>query len=381
MKNKTKCPICKKKKFKKFFKSKISLTSDRNLVKKNSDVGYCYKCKVILNSTGCRNQKKFYYDEYNLLGKKANEEFRIYSEKNSGSESEIMANYFFENYKKPHEGKLLEVGAGKGLFLKHINKLLPKMDLYGLEPSKNAARYFKKNLPKVKFDQNSLELSKFKKMKFDVIVSTGVIEHVNNPDEFLKITCKLLKPNGTMFLCLPNFESKVDDLILYDHLSKLTKYSLNLMFDKHNLKLMKQNISKKRVWIWNVLKKVNNKIKLKRNNNDIKILKQHVLNFNKMDNAYLSYTDKKKDLTFYGIGNSGFYFYFKYLNKFKNKIKYIVLDNDSLRNSYLFGAKIISRKDIKKYNINSIYISANPCYHSLMRKKLKDINFQGKIYN
>ncbi len=381
MNNKTKCPICKKKKFKKFFQSKISLTSDRNLVKKNSDVGYCYKCKVILNSTGCRNQKKFYYDEYNLLGKKANEEFRIYSEKNSGSESEIMANYFFENYKKPHEGKLLEVGAGKGLFLKHINKLLPKMDLYGLEPSKNAAHYFKKNLPKVKFDQNSLELSKFRKMKFDVIVSTGVIEHVNNPDEFLKITCKLLKPNGTMFLCLPNFESKVDDLILYDHLSKLTKYSLNLMFDKHNLKLIKQNISKKRVWIWNVLKKVNNKIKLKRNNNDIKILKQHVLNFNKMDNAYLRYTDKKKDLTFYGIGNSGFYFYFKYLNKFKNKIKYILLDNDSLRNSYLFGAKIISRKDIKKYNINSIYISANPCYHSLMRKKLKDINFQGKIYN
>ena len=336
---------------------------------------------MILNSTGCRNQKEFYYDEYNLLGKKANEEFRIYSDKNSGSESEIMANYFFENYKKPHEGKLLEVGAGKGLFLKHINKLLPKMDLYGLEPSKNAAHYFKKNLPKVKFDQNSLELSKFRKMKFDVIVSTGVIEHVNNPDEFLKITSKLLKPNGTMFLCLPNFESKVDDLILYDHLSKLTKYSLNLMFDRYNLKLMKQNISKKRVWIWYVLKKVNNKIKLKRNNNDIKILKQHVLNFNKMDNAYLRYTDKKENLTFYGIGNSGFYFYFKYLNKFKNKIKYIVLDNDSLRNSYLFGAKIISRTDIKKYNINSIYISANPCYHSLMRKKLKDINFRGKIYN
>ena len=107
MNNKTKCQICKKKEFKKFFKSKISLTSDRNLVKKNSDVGYCYKCKVILNSTGCRNQKKFYYDEYNLLGKKANEEFRIYSGKNSGSESEIMAKYFFENYKKPHEGKLL----------------------------------------------------------------------------------------------------------------------------------------------------------------------------------------------------------------------------------------------------------------------------------
>ena len=153
------------------------------------------------------------------------------------------------------------------------------------------------------------------------------------------------------------------------------------MFDKHNLKLMKQNISKKRVRIWNFLKKVKNKIKLKRNNNDIKILKQHVLSFDKMDNAYLRYADKKKDLTVYGIGNSGFYFYFKYLNKFKNKIKYIVLDNDSLRNSYLFKAKIISRKDIKKNNINSIYISASPCYHSLMRKKLKDINFQGKIYN
>ena len=255
------------------------------------------------------------------------------------------------------------------------------MDLYGLEPSKNAAHYFKKNLPKVKFDQNLLELSKFRKLKFDVIVSIGVIEHVNNADEFLKITSELLKPNGTIFLCLPNFESKVDDLILYDHLSKLTKYSLNLLFDKYNLKLIKRNISKKRVWIWNILNKVNIKTKKRRANNDIKILKQHVFDFNKMDASYLKCTNKKKDLTFYGIGNSGFYFYFKYLEKFKNKIKYIVLDNNSLRNSYIFGAKIISREDIKKYNIDDIYISANPCYHSLMKKKLKEINFKGKIYN
>ena len=381
MNNNITCPICKKKKFKKFFKSNISLTSDRNLVKKNSDVGYCYKCKIIINSTGCRNRKKFYYDEYNLLGKKADEEFKIYSEKNSGSESEIMAKYFFENYKDSHKAKLLEVGAGKGLFLRHISKLLPKMDLYGLEPSKNAAHYFKKNLPKVKFDQNSLEISKFRKIKFDVIVSTGVIEHVNNPDEFLKITSEILKPNGTMFLCLPNFESKVDDLILYDHLSKLTKYSLNFLFDKHKLRLTNQNISKKRVWIWNVLKKVNYQIKKGRTNNDIKILNRHILDFNKMDNCYLKYAIQKKDLTFYGVGNSGFYFYFKYLKKFKNKIKFIVLDNKGLQNSYLFGAKIISREDIKKYNINNIYISANPCYHTLMKKKLREVNFKGKVYN
>lgn len=374
------CPICKKKKFKKIFKSKISLTSDRNLVKENSDVGYCYKCKIIMNSTGCRKQKKFYFDEYNLLGKKADEEFRIYSDRNSGSESELMAKYFFDNYKGMKTGKLLEVGAGKGLFLKHISKLLPKMELYGLEPSKYAAHYFKKNLPKIKFDQNSLELSKFRNIKFDIVVSTGVIEHVNNPDEFLKITSQLLNPNGIMFLCLPNFESKVDDFILYDHLSKLTKYSLNFLFNKNKLQLKKQNISKKRVWIWNILKKVNHQIKIVKKNNDIKILNHNLLKFNKMDKSYLNFVKQNKNLVFYGIGNSGFYFFFKYLKKLKNKIKYIILDNKKMQNSYFFGAKIISRNDIKKNKIENIYLSANPCYHSLMKTKLKDAGYKGKVF-
>ena len=154
-----------------------------------------------------------------------------------------------------------------------------------------------------------------------------------------------------------------------------------MLFDKHKLRLTNQNISKKRVWIWNVLKKVNYQIKKGRTNNDIKILNRHILDFNKMDNCYLKYAIQKKDLTFYGVGNSGFYFYFKYLKKFKNKIKFIVLDNKGLQNSYLFGAKIISREDIKKYNINNIYISANPCYHTLMKKKLREVNFKGKVYN
>ncbi len=378
----TKCPICKNIKFKKYFNSSISLTSDRNLVRKKSDVGYCYKCRIIINSTGCRNKKKkFYYEEYNLFGGKAEEEFRIYSEKNSGSESEIMAKFFFNNSSLKKNGRLLEIGAGKGLFLKHLKTLLPQMEYFALEPSYNASKYFRKNLPDVKFDQNALENSKFNKLKFDVIVSTGVIEHVHSPDQFLKSINTMLTPGGIVYLCMPNFESKVDDLILYDHLSKLTKYSLNFLFNKYKFKILEQNISSKRVWIWNILKKESYKKNSKSNHKDLIILNKNISNFKKMEINFIKYAKNKKNLNFYGLGNSGFYFYFKYLKKFKNKIKFIILDNSSFLNSFFFGAKVISRNEINKYNIEDIYISANPCYHSLMKKKLKKGRFKGEIFN
>ena len=379
---KNKCVICNTTNFRNYFSSSLSLPSDRRLVYRNSDVGYCYNCKLILNSTGCRKSKsKFYHEEYNLLGKKADDEFRIYSKSNSGTESEIMSKYFFQNTRIRKKADVLEIGAGKGLFLRHLKRLLPKLNYHALEPSKNAAKYFRKNLPSISFDNKPLEKSKFKKKKFDIIVSTGVIEHVNSPNAFMKSMSKMLKNDGIVFFCMPNFECKVDDLIVFDHLSKITKNSINFLLYANNFKIIKQNISKKRIWIWNILKKNKKKMKKKFVNNDLKILKSNINKFKKMEEDFINYYKNNKKLNFYCLGNSGFYFYFKYFNKIKKKINFIILDNSSLNGSKFFGVKIISRNQIKQYKLDNIYISANPCYHALMRKKLINSNFTGQIYS
>ena len=197
----------------------------------------------------------------------------------------------------------------------------------------------------------------------------------------MKSMSKMLKNDGIVFLCMPNFESKVDDLIVFDHLSKITKNSINFLLYANNFKIIKQNISKKRIWIWKILKKNKKKIKKKFANNDLKILKSNINKFKKMEEDFINYYKNNKKLNFYGLGNSGFYFYFKYFNKIKKKINFIILDNSSLNGSKFFGLKIISRNQIKQYKLDNIYISANPCYHALMRKKLINSNFTGQIYS
>ena len=47
-------------------------------------------------------------------------------------------------------------------------------------------------------------------MKFDVIVSTGVIEHVNNPDEFLKKNGKDYYAEQEMFELYQDVKEDID---------------------------------------------------------------------------------------------------------------------------------------------------------------------------
>ena len=381
----TKCSICSKKKFQTYFKSMISLTSDRQVIFKDSQVGYCNNCNLILNHKGVRRKKnKFYYEEYNLNGKKAEDEFRIYSKNNSGTESEIMANFFLSNSKINRTGSFIEIGAGKGLFLNQIKKKLKNYNFSAIEPSKYAAKYFKKNLPDVDFQQSVLENTKFLKKKFDIVASTGVIEHVYNPVLFLKLVLKMLKRNGVIFLGVPNFANKPDDLIVYDHLTKFTEKSLDNLYKKLNIELLKRKTKHNSTWIWDILKLNNNKKSFKTKVKvieDKKLLRNNVSKIIKLEKKYLEYIKNNDKLIFYGLGNIGFYFYFKFLNKNK-KLIYIVLDNDNLRGTKFFGAKIISRNDLKKLKLltQNIYISANPKYHKIMKNNLIKENFKGRIF-
>ena len=48
------------------------------------------------------------------------------------------------------------------------------------------------------------------KSKIDIVISFGVIEHINTPLEYLKSAYSILKPNGTMFIETDN----LDDILV-----------------------------------------------------------------------------------------------------------------------------------------------------------------------
>src|SRR5690606_28444656 len=54
--------------------------------------------------------------------------------------------------------------------------------------------------------------------KFDVVTSFFVMEHVIDPLYFLQEIHKLLKPCGTLYLQVPNFQKNILDLFVADHI-------------------------------------------------------------------------------------------------------------------------------------------------------------------
>lgn len=135
--------------------------------------------------------------------------------------------------------KVLDVGCSTGQFLAALKG---KIGLrVGIELSREDANFIKNNLD-FKVYNEPIERLKLPEGPFDLITSLQVLEHVENPLEFLKKIGKHLKPNGLLYLELPN----IDDAVLKyyqasgyanfyyrePHLSYFSKSTLNKLLDK-----------------------------------------------------------------------------------------------------------------------------------------------------
>ena len=110
-------------------------------------------------------------------------------------------NYFNEFDKKT---KILEIGAGSSPHYAYISHAFGKYVF--LEKSKFAINYLKKKFKKnKKIDYKSYNGKKipFKKNFFDRIILSHVLEHIPEPEVFLKDTMKKLKKNGILSISLP----------------------------------------------------------------------------------------------------------------------------------------------------------------------------------
>lgn len=102
-------------------------------------------------------------------------------------------------------GKLLDVGAGTGVFLAEAQRS-GYWEVVGLEPNPTAAGYIKDqvDLPVVemRFDQ-----AVFAEESFDVITMWNVLEHFDHPIQELKKAHFLLRSEGLLVCSIPNLNS------------------------------------------------------------------------------------------------------------------------------------------------------------------------------
>ena len=101
------------------------------------------------------------------------------------------------------EKKLLDVGCGTGDFLETAQQ--NNWQVSGIEPNKQARAIANKKTDNSVFEIE--QLLKFESNSFDVITLWHVLEHLPNLDDHIAVFKKLLKPNGTLIIAVPNHES------------------------------------------------------------------------------------------------------------------------------------------------------------------------------
>lgn len=129
--------------------------------------------------------------------------------------------------------KILDIGCATGLFLSHMKSL--GWETYGVEICKEAAEYG--NMVRgVNIYNGLLYEAQFKKGYFDIINLSHVIEHVNEPMDFLFEIKSLLKPGGVFYCTTPNvdgFQAKFFKdrwrSAIADHLMLFSKKTLSLL--------------------------------------------------------------------------------------------------------------------------------------------------------
>lgn len=109
--------------------------------------------------------------------------------------------------------KILEVGVGLGKAMIALEK--NGYDVYGVEPS---LPFYERAIEKMHVKKERLTLSmiedcEYEENSFDVILFAAVLEHLYEPSIVINKVMKWLKPNGLMFIEVPNADWLINKII------------------------------------------------------------------------------------------------------------------------------------------------------------------------
>jgi ubiquinone/menaquinone biosynthesis C-methylase UbiE len=97
---------------------------------------------------------------------------------------------------KQVKGKVVDIGCGAGGFVKAIKHYRPDLAVYGVDISKSAINWAKKDSRGVKFVTGDLYKLPFKNNYFDAVIMCDVLEHLEKPNLALREVNRILKKNA-----------------------------------------------------------------------------------------------------------------------------------------------------------------------------------------
>ena len=140
-----------------------------------------------------------------------------------------LCKYIEENCFKPNYETLLDVGCGRGEHLREFQKLGYQVE--GVDLSTEVEELLKDmEIRIVDVEKESLP---YEDSSIDVVFNKSLIEHLNNPENFMRESYRILKPGGRIVTMTPDWESVYKTFYEdYTHRTPFTKESL---YDIHQI--------------------------------------------------------------------------------------------------------------------------------------------------
>jgi len=150
-------------------------------------------------------------------------------------------------------GKLLDVGCATGFFLHGIQQH-SQWDVYGIDFGPSAVHFARTQLG-LNVQGGNLADVHFPANYFDYVHVNNVLEHVLNPLELLQECYRVIKPDGMVYLAVPNgFVDSRDLIAFYNeeqlparshqrHIFFFQKHTLLYIFDKIGFAITKKQTS------------------------------------------------------------------------------------------------------------------------------------------
>ncbi|MBM3158776.1 MAG: class I SAM-dependent methyltransferase [Bacteroidetes bacterium] len=196
----THCPACGSNSWKLVFD-----VIDHSITKESFRLYECNQCtlRITMNAPGIASISSYYQSAEYISHSNTREGIinRLYQRVRKitlAQKSKLVRSSIVEPI-----GNLLDYGSGTGAFVAHMQK--DNWKVIGVEPAANA-----RSIAKNQFGVELLDLAAFAELPaahFDVITLWHVLEHVHELNETLQHLRRLLKPEGRIFIAMPNYTS------------------------------------------------------------------------------------------------------------------------------------------------------------------------------